>query len=146
MGGSKIILGRRDRIDLPGMELRAVRAKIDTGAYGSAIHCSNIRIVRRDGKKILTFVLLDPEHENYTGKEFVFDRFRDKVVRSSSGHSEHRYSIVSRVVIFGKAYETEFSLTDRRNMRYPVLLGRKFLKGRFIVDVSRKDVSYKKKT
>jgi len=142
MDGSKIIIGRRDRIDLPGLGYRNIKAKIDTGAYGSVIHCSQIKVVQKDGKKILSFVLLDPGHPKYKEKECCFEHFKDKLVKSSSGESEHRYLIVTSTVIFGEQAETEFSLTDRSQMKYPILLGRKFLRQRFIVDVSLKDLSY----
>ncbi len=40
---TKKILGRVDKVDFPELNLITVDVKIDTGAYTSAIHCSNIR-------------------------------------------------------------------------------------------------------
>ena len=145
MKDSKTVIGRRDRIDLPEMDIKGIRAKIDSGAYGCAIHCSDIGIVTAGGKERLGFVLLDPEHPQFTGTVHYFEHFRDKKVKNSGGETEHRYSIVTDVVIFGQKIRTEFSLTDRSRMKYPILLGRKFLRGRFLVDVSLRDVSHKKK-
>jgi hypothetical protein len=140
-----IIIGRRDRIDLPDLGYSNIRAKIDTGAYGCVIHCSHIEIIKRGGKEVLSVELLDPRYPQHRKKKWYFEDFTDKVVKNSSGGTEHRYLIRTDTVIFGKRINTEYSLTDRSDMKYPVLLGRKFLRKRFLVDVRLKDVSYKLK-
>ena len=145
MSVSKITIGRRDRIDLPELGYKNIRAKIDTGAYGSVIHCSQIKVIRKDDKNVLSFIMLDPSHLKFRNKKCYFEQFKDKIVKSSSGEREHRYLIVTETVIFGKKIPTEFSLTDRSQMKSPILLGRKFLRQRFIVDVNLRDLSYKLK-
>jgi hypothetical protein len=140
-----ITIGRRDRIDLPELGLANIEAKVDTGAYGCALHCHTIIVISKEDKEVLTFKVLDPDHPEYEDKVFRFEDFDDKLVKSSSGGSEHRYTIKTNVVIFGKTRKAEFSLTDRKDMKYPILLGRKFLKKRFLVDVELKDVSFKLK-
>jgi hypothetical protein len=145
MEGAKIIIGRRDRIDLPELGYKNIKAKIDSGAYGSAIHCSQIEVIDHGDKKVLSFVLLDPSYHAYREKKCYFEHYKDKLVKSSSGESEHRYIIATDTIIFGKKIKTEFSLTDRSQMKYPILLGRKFLRRRFLVDVSLKELSYKLK-
>jgi hypothetical protein len=48
------------------------------------------------------------------------------------------------VQLYGQDFETEFSLSDRSDMKYPVLLGRSLLRqGRFVVDVAKRNLSYK---
>ena len=145
MDRSKIVLGRRDRIDLPELGYTDIRAKIDTGAYGSVIHCSSIDVIRRNDRDVLSIVLLDPSYSCFQDKRCYFANFRDKRVRSSSGDTEHRYFIITDVIIFGRRIKTEFSLTDRSQMKYPILLGRKFLRRGFLVDVTLKNESYKHK-
>jgi hypothetical protein len=71
---------------------------------------------------------------------------RKRVRRNSSGKEERRYVIKTSIRLFGKKIRTEFSLANRRKMRYPLLLGRKLLKNRFIIDVSQKDLSAKQQT
>jgi hypothetical protein len=138
-------IGRKDRIDLPELGLSNIEAKIDTGAYGSALHCHKIEVVMRSGREVLSFKVLDPSHSEYEGITYFFDKFSQKVVRSSSGLEEKRYTIKTKMVIFDKAYSLVFSLTNRENMRYPVLIGRRFLSNGFLVDVSRKYLSFKQK-
>ena len=145
MSEALTVIGRRDRIDLPGLGFRNLKAKVDTGAFGSALHCSQIQVAKRNGKMQLSFVLLDPEHPLYKDEVHWAEDFREKKVKNSSGTIEHRYIITTPVVIFGKRITTDFSLTDRSDMKYPVLLGRKFLRKRFVVDVRLRDLSYKRK-
>lgn len=57
-------------------------------------------------------------------------------VKSSNGTIQERIFIKTTLELYGKAFETELSLTDRASMKYPMLIGRKYLEGRFLVDVS----------
>jgi len=142
----KITIGGYDKIDLPEMNLVEIDAKIDTGADGSAIHCHHINIVKKKGKKLLHIILLDPSHPNYDNRSFYFEQYKQRTIKNSFGNSEKRYVVKTPVVIFGKERLTEFSLSYRGNLSYPILLGRKFLYRRFVVDVARSNLSYRKKT
>ena len=141
----KKLIGRSDKVDLPELHLSEVDAKIDTGAYTSAIHCHRIRVVKKKGKRLLQFVLLDPAHPAYNEKAFYFEKFTKRTIKNSFGQSERRYIIKTIVQIFGKSIKTEFSLSNRGSLKFPVLLGRKFLQGRFYVDVSVFDISHRNK-
>lgn len=142
LGRFMITIGRKDKIDLPELGFFDIDAKVDTGAYGSALHCHHVEVIERDGQPVLSFKVLDPTHPEYDDKPIFVSNFSDKVVKSSSGRAEHRYTIRTKVVIFKKKRTVEFSLTDRQEMKYPVLLGRKFLRKRFLVDVQHIDLSY----
>ncbi len=140
------LIGRKDIIDLPELELFNVEAKIDTGAYGNALHCHKMKVVDVGGKKVLQFNVLDPSHPEYKEHVYHSENFRTKDVKSSSGQKETRYVIKTIMKIFGKNYKTEFSLTNRKSMRHPILIGRKFLSKKFLVDVNVKNLSYNIKT
>lgn len=141
----KLLIGRRDIIDLPEFSLYAVKAKIDTGAYTSAIHCSKIKLIQENGTDFITFHIPGSKVHGQGKNVFKTDDFVLKRIKSSSGHMEERYVITTGVLIFNKLIKTEFSLTDRSAMKYPILLGRKFLVKRFIVDVSLVNLSLKNK-
>lgn len=134
-------LGRNDRVDLPGLGLYNIHAKIDTGAYTSSLHCSRAEVV--DG--VLEFVLLDDEHPEFTGMKFIFREFTMKKIKNSFGVAENRYIIKTTIKIFDEEILTEFSLSDRDALRFPILLGRKILRHRFLIDVSKKNLSYRYK-
>ncbi|MBP9924945.1 MAG: ATP-dependent zinc protease [Cyclobacteriaceae bacterium] len=131
-------LGRSDRVDLPGLGLTDIHAKIDTGAYNCSLHCSRAEIV--DGK--LEFVLLDEEHPEFTGMKFYFKKFDRREIKNSFGEAELRYVIKTSIKIYDHLIRAEFSLSNRGNLRFPVLLGRKILRDRFLIDVTKKDLSF----
>lgn len=139
---NKIIIGRKDKADFPEFGLKDINIKMDTGAYTSAIHCHNMDTKIVDGKEILVFTLLDPSHPEYDGMELSTDTFREKRVKNSFGISEKRFVIKTKISLFGKKYKLELSLSKRAEMRFPVLIGRRFLMGKFIVDSSLYDLSY----
>lgn len=136
-----LILGRSDRVDLPGLGLTDIHAKIDTGAYTSSLHCSSAKLV--DGK--LEFVLLDEEHPEFTGMKFTFDEYDQREIKNSFGQAELRFIIKTTVRIHGRTFKTQFSLSDRDNLKFPILLGRRVLKNRFLIDVSKQDISFNSK-
>ena len=138
---TKLVIGYIDHLELPEFGVKRIPCKIDTGAYTSTLHCSNVRILEEDGQQVLCFKLYDPKFGIRTRKEFRFTKFEERQVRSSNGQVESRYAIITYVVLFEKRFKIEFTLSYRDNMRFPILLGRRFLRKRFIVDVSKKDLS-----
>ena len=129
----KKIIGKKETISILDLELFGLDAKVDTGADSSALHCDEIEI--KDG--FVHFVLLDEIHPSYHGKRISMPLYRVKKVRSSNGELQERASIKVSVDFFGKRYKTIISLTNRADMKYPMLIGRKFLSGKFLVDVSQ---------
>lgn len=143
---AKRIIGRRDKVDLPLLALYDIDAKIDTGAYTSAIHCHNIEVSQGAGSmKLVKFNLLDPSHPAYNEREFILPVYAQRRVKNSFGQHEERIIIKTDILIFGMTFDAEFSLTDRSEMRYPLLLGRKLIQNRFVVDVALYNLSFKEK-
>lgn len=142
---NKLIIGRKDKVDFPELGLYNITAKIDTGAYTSAIHCHDIRIVRKGKRRLVSFRLLDPSHSTYDGTPLKHELLALRRIKNSSGQVEERCIVRTVIIIFGRNYEIELSLTDRSRMECPVLLGRKLLRKRFIVDVGMVNLSYKNK-
>uniref|UniRef100_UPI0040476DAF ATP-dependent zinc protease family protein n=1 Tax=Algoriphagus sp. TaxID=1872435 RepID=UPI0040476DAF len=143
----KKVLGRKEKITLPELGLNLVGAKIDSGAYTSSLHAEEIRIEEVSGKKLLCFKILMPDHQKYTGKTLAFDSFREKKVKNSFGQAEVRYLIETKLQLAGETFRAEFTLTNRSSMKNAILLGRKILRGRFLVDVSKTNLGkhYRKK-
>jgi hypothetical protein len=142
---AKRLLGRRELIDLPALGLLGVVAKVDTGAYTSAIHCADLHLQSdpATGQPVLHVRLLDPEHPATDGQPLAFREFAQRNIRSSNGEVQARYVIRTVVRLYGQDFSTEFSLADRSDLKHPVLLGRALLRqGRFVVDIARRDVSY----
>jgi len=136
------VLGRCDRVDLPKLGLYNVHAKVDTGAYNCSLHCSEAKVVNG----VLEFIVLDEEHPDYTGLKFTFKKFKQKQIRNSFGESELRFVIKTQIKIFDRLIRAEFSLSNRGNLKFPVLLGRKILRDRFLIDVTQTDLYYNSKS
>ncbi|MFA7611373.1 MAG: RimK/LysX family protein, partial [Sulfurimonas sp.] len=116
----KKIIGTRELISIPDLDLYDLDVKIDTGADSNALHCDDIFV---DEDNIVHFKLLDEVHAAYNGKKMAVPLHAIKKVRSSNGELQHRPSIKVKVEFFGKTYKTVISLTDRSDMKYPMLVG-----------------------
>lgn len=137
-----LIIGRLDKADFPKLDLENIEVKIDTGAYTSAIHCHNIREEATTNGTYLCFNLLDPSHPEYNEKEIRLKKYDKTTVKSSTGHTEDRFVIKTKIILFGKTYSVSLTLSDRKDMKYPILIGRKLLLNKFVVDVSRVNASF----
>lgn len=127
------IVGCFEAVSLPGLGVQDELAKIDTGAFSGALHCTDIKVVRRGliRKRILKFAPLgSPELATET------DTFIQTYVRSSTGHRIKRYIIDTTVEIQGEQYPIRIGLSDRTDMKRSVLIGRRFLReNNILVDV-----------
>ncbi len=140
---NKRVIGRKDLVSFPGFDLINVPVKIDSGAYSSSMHCQSIEVIEFGEKEQLRVIFLDSGISGYTGKEVVFNEFKTKVVKSSNGIAQERFFVKGTVRLFGETYETVFSLTERTGLRNPILLGRRLLNKRFLIDTSKTNCSYK---
>jgi hypothetical protein len=129
------IIGRLETILLPQLCPESVEAKIDTGAYRTAIHSLSCREIDEGDKRILEVVF---DLDGRGARTLYFDDFMQKQVKSSFGNSELRYCVKASIHIGNRRIVSEVSLTDRSDMRYQVLIGRKTLNQRFLVDTSSK--------
>lgn len=136
MAKSKTTIGRYEMVSFPELGIETIESKIDTGAYSSAIHAPKIWLESKEGEDTLYFQLLDKKTDIIGIRTFKTTSFYQKKVRSSNGKIENRYVIKTELLLGGKKRKTHLSLTNRKKMKYPVLIGRRVLKKGFIVDVS----------
>lgn len=127
------IIGRNEVIDLLDI-VDGVPAKIDTGADGSAIWASNVRITP-EGK--LEYCLFDEGSEWYTGEVFSTQEYRVAGVMSSNGERQVRFNTIIPTRIGGKIVRIRYNLSDRSRTTYPILIGRRSIAKKFLVDVSK---------
>jgi len=126
-------LGCVERVSLPELGLKNIMAKVDTGAFSGAIHCTDIKIVRRGlvRKRYLKFT---PNGDSALAMET--DTFQKTYIRSATGHRLKRYIIDTTIQVQGKDYTIRIGLSDRTDLKRPVLLGRRFLReNNMLVDV-----------
>jgi hypothetical protein len=131
----KVIIGRSEILSFVDSEAVNVPAKTDTGAYRSAVHASNITV---SPEGILSFELLGGHPVCGAMVHRISAEEYTKVwVANSSGHREERYEVKLRVKLGPKVFHARFTLADRSKKIYPILLGRKLLNHRFLVDSSK---------
>lgn len=118
----------------PEFSNQSVLSKIDTGAYTGALHYSKLQEIQgEDGSRVLEFAPLGGT------KTVIIDEFAIRYVKSSNGKREKRYFIDTRIIIDGETYPIILSLANRGDMKFPVLIGRRFLRqNNFVVDVAHK--------
>ncbi len=110
-----------------------VMAKIDTGAYTGSLHCTKIHEEETKEGKLLHFAPFDHPETEITATQFSI-----RSVRSSNGQRQNRYFIDTTIKIQGETYPIVLSLANRSEMKWPVLIGRRFLrKHNFLVDVNK---------
>ncbi len=134
-----VIIGRAEHIDVVGIAI-GVPAKVDSGAFRSAIHAKNITIKQKDGKDILTCELLGHKCSPIV-RRFETEIYNTVTITNSFGQDEKRYEVTLRVKLGPKSFNTSFTLADRSNNLFPILVGRKILKNRYLVDVSKSTIN-----
>lgn len=125
----RLTLGSLEKVSLPKLGVKSIMAKVDTGAFSGALHCTNIRVENGD---TLWFTPLGDDSLTTSTKDF-----KDVVVRSALGHESVRYVIPVDISVQGNVYQTLIGLSDRTTMTRDMLLGRRFLlENNALVDVS----------
>ncbi len=131
------LIGRREFVDFPLLDITGVEAKLDTGAYTSSIHCENIFVTIKNEKAILSFSITQTINGINQTNTFNFEEFSQKKIKNSFGELEERYIIKTLIKLGQKKIWSTLSLSNREKMRYPVLIGRKLIKNKFIIDVNK---------
>ena len=126
------VVGWRELVHLPELGLHAMPAKIDTGARTSSLHGTVLEEFERDGEKFVRFAVdFDQQHVRQVCEAVHVDI---RGITSSNGETQRRYVIKTPLKIGDVEFRAELSLADRRDMRFPMLIGRSSLRRRFVVD------------
>ena len=129
--------GWREWVSLPDLEIRGIKAKIDTGARTSAIHARHIKTYTRHGHTYVSFCVYPTQRSN---KDAVWCRaplIDERDVRNSGGKAESRYVVRTTLKMGGDTWPIELTLTQRDNMGFRMLLGRTAVRDRVLVDAGR---------
>ncbi|MCK5769866.1 ATP-dependent zinc protease [Algiphilus sp.] len=115
-----------------------IKAKLDTGALTSSMHATDIERFERDGDEWVRFEVAVEDERDGSDKRETFERpvYRNVIIRGAGG--EERRPVVLMEVCFGSVvHEEQFSLEDRSDMIYPVLIGRRTIQHLGVIDVTR---------
>ena len=135
----KTVIGRAEELSFIAPEIPNVPAKVDTGAYRSAVHAARIKL-SKDGK-VLSFELLGGHPVcGAMSQQVETNSFKQVQIANSFGHTEVRYEVKLRVKLGPKVFLAAFTLANRSQKIYPVLLGRKMLNNRFFIDTAETSI------
>lgn len=138
----KRIIGSIETVDLPELGLYNIAAKIDTGAETSVLHCEFFEVFEQDGHRFIRcHIAGHPEDDEAEILQLTFPIHRERVVKSSFGQAETRHIFLTKIKLFDTLFNIKLSVRDRSSMSYPMLLGRNFISGKFLVDVSKKNLA-----
>lgn len=131
------IIGWRETIGLPEFGIPALKVKVDSGARTSALHATKIRYLRNaDGLTWVSFVITEnlTPHRSRRVRAVLVEK---RKVKSSMGHASIRPVIRTLIELGGETWATEITLVNRDPMGFRMLLGRRSLKGRFLIHPTR---------
>ena len=125
-----------EEVDLIDLGMFNAHAKVDTGAYRSSIHATNIKVIKRGDKQILQFSVPEIARKRKSEGELRHEteEFHIVPVKKSANHIENRYIIKSRLRMGGRTFIASFTLTNRGSMWFPILIGRRVISGRYLVN------------
>ncbi|OLT41231.1 hypothetical protein BJF86_16060 [Serinicoccus sp. CNJ-927] len=128
------VVGWREWVQIPQVDVPWIKAKIDTGAKTSAIHAFDLRSFDRDGRDWVSFAVHPWQATAQDEVAVELPVHDSRSVRSSSGHEEQRYVVRLPVVLGGREVPVEVTLTDRDEMGFRMLIGREALVQGYVVD------------
>lgn len=130
-------IGWREWLALPGLGVRAIKAKVDTGARSSALHAFDIEVFQHGAQSIVRFAV-HPWQRTDDGVVVVESPLVGRrLVRNSGGIETLRPVIIADVELAGTRWPIEITLTARDAMGFRMLLGRQAIRRRFVVDPGR---------
>ncbi|WP_245788570.1 ATP-dependent zinc protease family protein [Spirulina major] len=131
------LIGWREYLTLPALEIDPIKAKIDTGARSSALHAFDIEKIERDGIVLMQFKVHPQQRSTALTIQAEAPLLDQRTVKSSGGHAQLRPVVKTLVTVGEQTWPIELTLTSRDQMGFRMLLGREAIRRRFWVDPGR---------
>jgi len=131
------LIGWREVIALPQLNIPNIKAKIDTGARSSALHAYDIELYQEQGQSMLRFRVHPYQRNTQDTIEAQAKLLEMRQVRNSGGVAQLR-PVIETIVKLGETERLiELTLTSRDVMGFRMLLGRQAVRNQFLVDPGR---------
>ncbi|WP_380053918.1 ATP-dependent zinc protease [Falsihalocynthiibacter sp. SS001] len=131
-----LVIGWIEYLNLPDLDIKAVKAKIDTGARTSALHATHIETFDKNGEDWVRFQTQHGKNAPLHQIEVpVYDR---REIKNTSGVPKERIVIRTTLHLTDRSWPISVSLTDRSKMRFPMIVGRSALKNHNIAVHTRR--------
>ena len=137
MKSDRVVIGWREWLRLPDLDIKLIKAKVDTGARTSALHAEDIELFQRGGHPMVRFVVHPKQRSRRGAVHSIAPLADQRPVRNSGGHTELRPVIITPIDVGGVVWPVEITLTRRDVMGFRMLLGRQAIRGHALVDPGR---------
>ncbi|WP_245549959.1 ATP-dependent zinc protease family protein [Kiloniella laminariae] len=124
-------IGWREVISLPTLQIKDMKAKIDTGARTSALHAVDIKPFIQDGKDWVEFWV--PLHHHRHGVQCFCEVVDQRHIKNTGGEAQERYVVKTTLVLGQQNWPIEVSLANRRSMGFALIIGRTAIRGKRIL-------------
>lgn len=128
------VIGWREWISLPDLEIKAIKAKVDSGARTSSLHAFDMEIYKRGQNQYVKFSIHPEQKSEKKEIECRAKILEFRKIKSSNGQTELRPVILTKVGLLDEIWEVEMTLTNRDEMGFRMLLGRESIRKKFLVD------------
>lgn len=139
------LIGWREWISLPGLGIKNLKAKIDTGARTSALHAFSLKPFKEGNINKISFEIHPWQHDNIKTVTCVAEVVDLRWVSDSGGHREERYVIRTPIRLNEEEWLIDVTLTERDTMLFRMLLGRSAIRRRFLINPARSFLTTKNK-
>ena len=130
-------IGWREWVSLPDLGISWVKAKTDTGARTSALDVKKLDTFMAGDKAMVRIIFRKRKKVLASKPEVTVPVLESRTVKDSGGKEHKRVVIETTLVIGGDSHQIELTLSDRRKMRFPMLIGRTAIRKKYLVDSGR---------
>ena len=131
------VIGWREWVGLPELDIKSVKAKVDTGARSSSLHAFALEQFVKDGKDWVRFKVHPVQRDSHKIHQTEAQILDMRSVRSSSGKATLRPVILTKIRLLEQIWPIELTLANRDEMGFRMLLGREAFRGKFLVDAGK---------
>jgi len=131
------VIGWREHLRLPDLGIERLKVKIDTGARTSALHAFDLERLEIEGRPAVRFRVHPLQRDTATTIEVTAALVGERWVKPSSGLAAKRPVIRTRAILGRLAWPIDVTLVNRDVMGFRMLLGRRAIRHRFLVDPGR---------
>ena len=135
--GVKTTIGWREWVSLPDLGVREIKAKVDTGADNSSLHAFDIERYDDEGRPMVRFEIHPHQRKRKPSIACIAEVVDERMVKNPGGRAERRPVIRTKLVVAGAEIEALVNLTTRDEMTFRMLLGRRAVRGNFVIDPGR---------
>lgn len=122
---------------MPELGVTEIKAKVDTGADNSSLHAFNIEQYEDNGLQMVRYEIHPHQRKRKPNIACVSEVVKERKVKNPGGRSELRPVIRTKIVVAGVEFDALINLTTRDEMTFRMLLGRRTVRQRFVIDPGR---------